>query len=89
MKNEYLKLKDENERLRRKIDELTKEVIYNLSSWNNIEMIVKACIKYTNIILNISFKIILCLNSSLSSDDSIVILNFLLKFNILIKCYKL
>ena len=26
LKNEYLKLKDENERLRRKIDELTKEV---------------------------------------------------------------
>jgi hypothetical protein len=32
LKNEYLKLKDENERLRRKIDELTKEVfIKNLS----------------------------------------------------------
>jgi hypothetical protein len=27
LKNEYLKLKDENEKLRKRIDELTKEVI--------------------------------------------------------------
>jgi hypothetical protein len=37
LKNEYLKLKDENERLKKRIEELTKEVRENFInfSWSN------------------------------------------------------
>ena len=52
LKNEYLKLKDENEKLKKRIDELNKEVFFkNYFSLNDKKMIKGEYLNINNLIL--------------------------------------